>query len=347
MPSKPIFVSHATADKELADKLVLLIETGIGIPDKDVFCTSLEGLGIPSGANFVDFIRGQIQEPKAVIILLTPHYYASEFCLCELGASWSMAHRAFPLLLPPLTYDDVNGVLLGTQVLLLNAKEKLNEFQAEIIGHFDVKGKPFAIWEKRRDEFLDWIEHYIRDYQLPEKVDPAKHAALLQNYEEAKEALSDSEERIITLEGQIEEISKLKDKSEVDAILEKDIEDIEKFESLVDSANQAMCDLPNEVNRALFHRFRGEELEWPAMGYTDTDDRLREIKDALEQEFLVEGDAGLELNDEDPMIQSALTALEKLRSFVDDPSEEFGEYYANNYDHQLSFTNKRFWAQHL
>ena len=160
MPSKPIFISHATADKELADKLVVLVETGIGIPDTDVFCTSLEGLGIPSGANFVDFIKSQIQEPRVVLLLLTPHYYASEFCLCELGASWSMAHRAFPLLLPPLTYDDVNGVLLGTQVLRLNSKEKLNQFQEEMIELFKIKGKAFAIWEKRRDEFLEWLEEY-------------------------------------------------------------------------------------------------------------------------------------------------------------------------------------------
>lgn len=347
MPSKPIFLSHATPDKELADKLVVLIETGIGIPDKDVFCTSLEGLGIPSGVSFVDFIKGQIQEPRAVFLLLTPQYYASEFCLCELGASWSMAHRAFPLLLPPLSYDDVEGVLLGTQVLRLNSKEKLNQFQEELIELFQIKGKAFAIWEKRRDEFLAWVEVYISNYKSPDKVDPAKHATLLKNYDEAKEALNDAEDRIGTLEGQITKLKNLKDKGEADAILEEDIEDIDKFESLVDAATKTMADFPCEVDKALFHHFRGEELEWPAVGYNDTDDRLRGIREAMEQEFLVEGDGGVVVNDEDPLIRKALDALEKLKSFVADPSEEFAQYYANNYDHQLSLTNKRFWAEHL
>jgi len=42
MASKPIFVSPSTLNKELADKIAFIIETSIGIPAKDVFCTSLE-----------------------------------------------------------------------------------------------------------------------------------------------------------------------------------------------------------------------------------------------------------------------------------------------------------------
>lgn len=347
MPSKSIFVSHATADKELADKLVVLIETGIGIPDSDVFCTSLEGLGIPSGANFVDFIKSQIQEPRGVLLLLTPHYYASEFCLCELGASWSMAHRAFPLLLPPLTYDDVNGVLLGTQVLRLNSKEKLNQFQGEMVELFKIKGKAFAIWEKRRDEFLEWIDGYIKAYTPPKKVDPDKHRELEKNYNEAKEALSDAEDRISTLEGQIEKLKQLKDKAAADAVLEADIEDVEKFETLVDEAVEAMSGFPREVDNALFLHFRGEELEWPPFGYSDSDEIRRDIKEAMEQGFLVDGGAGVTINTEDPLIRKAVDALERIQTFVRNPSEEFADYYANNYDHQPSLTNKRFWTEHF
>lgn len=175
MPTKSIFISHATADKELADQLVSLIELGIGIPDKDVFCTSLEGLGIPSGVNFVDFIKAQLQESQTVLLLLTPHYYASEFCLCELGATWGMTHRTFPLLLPPLTYDDMKGVLLGTQALHLGTQKDLNQFQKEITELLGNHNKDFAIWEKQRDHFLQWIAEYIVNYQPPKKIGPAEH----------------------------------------------------------------------------------------------------------------------------------------------------------------------------
>ena len=73
--SKAIFISHAVSNKKLAEMLVDLFETGIGISDSDVFCSSLEGLGIPSGKNFIDFIRNQIKEPKVVILLLTQDYF--------------------------------------------------------------------------------------------------------------------------------------------------------------------------------------------------------------------------------------------------------------------------------
>ncbi|NCS74765.1 MAG: toll/interleukin-1 receptor domain-containing protein, partial [Deltaproteobacteria bacterium] len=88
--SKPVFISHAAANRELADALVDMLETGIGITDTDVFCSSLEGMGIPSGVNFVDFVRGQISSPRAVVLLLSQDYLASQFCLCELGASWAL-----------------------------------------------------------------------------------------------------------------------------------------------------------------------------------------------------------------------------------------------------------------
>ncbi len=80
-----IFISHASDDKELVDALADLIQLGIGVPPDRIFCTSLEGQGVPKGKNFIDFIKEEIQEPALVIVLLTPRYYESLFCVCELG----------------------------------------------------------------------------------------------------------------------------------------------------------------------------------------------------------------------------------------------------------------------
>ncbi|WP_461256141.1 toll/interleukin-1 receptor domain-containing protein, partial [Treponema sp. R80B11-R83G3] len=99
MPSsKEIFISHSSKNKSIADKLVDLIETGIGVSSDNIFCSSLEGMGIPSGKNFINFIKEQITEPKIVILLLTQSYYKSIFCLCELGASWALSHNIIPII---------------------------------------------------------------------------------------------------------------------------------------------------------------------------------------------------------------------------------------------------------
>ncbi len=343
MPAKPVFISHATVDKELADKFVQLMESGIGVPDRDVFCTSLEGLGIPAGENFVSFIRSQIQSPTCVVLLLTPHYYASEFCLCELGASWALSNRVFPFILPPLAFADLKGVLTGTQALRINTRDGLNQFQEELIGTLGIKGKAFAIWEKRRDEFLAWVEAFIKDYKVPEKIDPARHKKLQKDYDEAKEELGKSQEAIDALNETIGKISALKDQDEVDEILEENIDDIEKFDALISEAQKACDPLPHIAISALYKHFRGESLDWPAPGYSDTEEKVSAIRDALESGYLVEISDEVGVNEEDPLVGRAISAMRKVYEFVNHPSEEFADYYRKNHDHQLDLTNKRFW----
>jgi TIR domain len=347
MPSKPIFISHATSDKVLADKFVTLMEGGIGIPDRDVFCTSLEGLGIPAGEDFIQFIKGQIQAPKAVIILLTPHYFASQFCLCELGASWGMAHRAFPMLLPPLAVEEIKGILKVTQILRIHLKEGLNQFQDEISEALGIKPKAFAIWEKKRDEFLDWIIGYIKDYVGPDRVDPKAHSLLLKNYSDAKDALCDSESEIQMLKKQISKISLLKDTEQVTDIFAEDLTEAQQFNSLIENAKEKMEELPTVVNETLYYHFKREELPWPEPGYSNTDDKIKSIKDAVDSEFLKEGKSGMVLNEEDPLVSEALDALSELQSFTKMASSDFSDFYRNQYKQQLSFTNKRFWDLHL
>jgi len=82
-----VFISHATADKPLADAVQTLMETGVGLPHHEVFCASLEGLGIPEGTHdFKEFIRIQMLECDTVVALISENYYSSAFCMCELGA---------------------------------------------------------------------------------------------------------------------------------------------------------------------------------------------------------------------------------------------------------------------
>lgn len=76
---KPIFVSHANADKDLVGKFVDgLLLPGLDITTNEVFCTSLEGMKIPAGQSFIDFVKQQIQSPKVLLMLLTPNYGSSD-----------------------------------------------------------------------------------------------------------------------------------------------------------------------------------------------------------------------------------------------------------------------------
>src|SRR5712671_6783557 len=111
---RKVFLSHATRDKELADLVEDLIETGIGVQHHEVFCTSLEGLGIPSGTpDFKEYIRTELDGCETVVAFISENYYASPFCMSELGAVWVLAKNFFPILVPPVDFTDLRGALTG------------------------------------------------------------------------------------------------------------------------------------------------------------------------------------------------------------------------------------------
>jgi hypothetical protein len=81
-----IFISHASADQKLEDAFARLLE--VRINQKHIFGTSLEDQGIPAGEDFKSFIQKKFEESEIVVALITENYYASAFCMCELGATW-------------------------------------------------------------------------------------------------------------------------------------------------------------------------------------------------------------------------------------------------------------------
>lgn len=132
MNQSHIFLSHAEADKELANALADFLSLGCGVPSKRIFCTSLDGQKIPAGTSFPDFIRSKIQEPAIVVALITPNYLASEFCLSELGATWAMQHNFFPLIVKPAERSKMKGVLTGIQIEKIEDKEGLDNLRDRI-----------------------------------------------------------------------------------------------------------------------------------------------------------------------------------------------------------------------
>lgn len=346
--SKSVFISHAVKNKDIADKLVDLLETGVGISDSDIFCSSLEGLGIPGGTNFIEFIRKQIKDPKVVILLLSEDYFESQFCLAELGASWVLSHRVVPILVPPLEYGDVKAVLTGVQLLKINDSNSLNQVQSDLIEALGIKGKPFARWESKRNIFIDGLEQILKNHgAAPSKVPYKKYEKVLNQYNDAVEEMEAMEREIEKKSSMISALKKAKDKSAVNNIVAENSSDIERFKELADEANSCLSRLPEIVREAIFQNTRGKVLRYPDFG---EDIKGQEIKEAEENDFLIDLGDGVGIVEDDPSIAEALRATHALSSFIDQidqESEEFQKYYANTYDHRLNFQSRRFWDEHL
>ena len=85
-----IFISHSSKD----DIVPLFVDylISIGIPNKNIFCSSLEGNGVKNGERINDTIRSELQNASMVIYLITSNFLKSTYCTQELGASWLLRY---------------------------------------------------------------------------------------------------------------------------------------------------------------------------------------------------------------------------------------------------------------
>jgi hypothetical protein len=101
------------------------------------------------------------------------------------------------------------------------------------------------------------------------------------------------------------------------------------------------------VIEALYYHIRGEKMYWPGFGH---DAEGEEISSAIEDDYLQDTGEGIEIVEQDPKISKAIDALEELQTFIENikmESQEFEDWYVNEYDHRLVFDSKRFWSTHL
>lgn len=212
-----VFISHATKDVPLVQAVVDLIEDGLGVPEGEIFCSSLKGHGIPVGQNFVEYMRKEIAAPEVVVLLLTENYFNSNFCLSELGAAWVKGHKIFPIVVPPLNFTAIKDVLLGVQAIGLEDDISYNQLR-ETLNDLKLVTKSVTKWDVKRRYFFQSLPGILEKLPKLETVDPAEYANVKQNLEEAKSELLSYEDEIAQLKKRIGALEKLKDTKEVQAV---------------------------------------------------------------------------------------------------------------------------------
>jgi hypothetical protein len=156
-----VFISHASKDVKIVEEVIEMLES-FGLESTQIFCTSFEGYGIDLGENFLDKIKDELSSESLVIFLLSKNFYESPVCLCEMGATWVLSNEHIPILIPPLDYKNVQGVIPLTQGLKVNEPLKLNQLKEKIERLFKIKrNMPFSTWERKRDRIVERIEKLI------------------------------------------------------------------------------------------------------------------------------------------------------------------------------------------
>ena len=153
-----VFISHASNDSEIVEEVIEILES-VGLDSNQIFCTSFEGYGIELGDNFLDAIKDELSSDCLVIFLLSKSFYESPVCLCEMGATWVLAKEHIPVLVPPLDFTDIKGVIPLTQGFKINEPLKLNIFKDKIEKTFSISNPlTMSTWERKRDRIITRIE---------------------------------------------------------------------------------------------------------------------------------------------------------------------------------------------
>lgn len=106
--SKKIFISHSSKDKDIMEKFTdFILQLGIGLSHEDIFCTSIEEMGIKNGEDIRRHIKENVQVADFSFLMISKHYKESEICLNEMGAVWAADNHVRYYLLPDVDFNEI------------------------------------------------------------------------------------------------------------------------------------------------------------------------------------------------------------------------------------------------
>jgi len=154
----PIFISHCHDDHEIVTLLLELLQDGLGLGDDDIFATGQLGTTIDQGEYWLDVLKKRLQDAQLVIVIVTPAYLTSDFCMIELGALWSGETPRIPLMVRPADFGNVGAVLGSMQLSKIDDENALNAMRDRVVEAKDLSPDT-SKWERKRSRFLAEIVH--------------------------------------------------------------------------------------------------------------------------------------------------------------------------------------------
>jgi uncharacterized protein yddK len=155
-----IFISHSSKDKNIIQSFVdNILRLGIGINAKDVFCTSIEDMGIKNGESIKHHIQENIRKANISFLMISDNYKTSEICLNEMGAVWAYSNNVKLYLLPNTQFSSI-GWLYNTHLAeKITDPISLDKIQEELKQICSVQNNfHIANWSRQREKFLNEIK---------------------------------------------------------------------------------------------------------------------------------------------------------------------------------------------
>jgi hypothetical protein len=155
--AKNIFISHSSKDKDIIEKFTdYILQLGIGLSHEDIFCTSIEEMGIKNGEDIRDHIRENVLSADFSFLMISKNYKQSEICLNEMGAVWATENRVRYYLLPDVDFTEIGWLCDAKKADKLADSVVLDAIEEELTGFYGLPRKG-GVWSRQRQNFVEYL----------------------------------------------------------------------------------------------------------------------------------------------------------------------------------------------
>lgn len=172
-PRNKIFISHSSLDKNLVETFVnSILKLGLGISEKRIFCSSMEGHGIKGGKYIPEALKSELQKSCIAILIISNNYKQSEVCLNEIGASWvSLADdKVIPFLTNDIGFEEIGFLNLNKMSLNISNKIDIIKFCDENKQDLCSNDINYQLLDKNIDRFISQLRSFSES-DLEETID--------------------------------------------------------------------------------------------------------------------------------------------------------------------------------
>lgn len=332
--TKEIFISHASADKPLVDSFVNFIRLGMDISNREIYCITYNKGEIPSGDSFTEHIKENINISKIVILLITPNFLHSNFCMAELGAAWALGKKIIPIIVPPLKFDALEDTpLKARQGIRVETIDIFADELKEAGYNF-----PISLFNQHGENFKNELTSLIEQIEYPATVSIDEYEATKNEVVSLVWKSEKDRKRIEELEEYCKLLEDAKDPVEVKEIKRSNITSWEHLENLIEETKDTLRPLSDEVISALYYEVKGEVFRPNRQIDYDIWDNIETLRHE-DKLFVDEDDFEVNVNREYPDIDDAYKTLSELNSFIKDSFEdaELHDAFKKEYRMPLSF----------
>jgi hypothetical protein len=337
-----IFISHAVADKPLVDNLYNLLQTGCDIRSDDLICTSIDGAGIKTGEDFIGWIKEKLKNADFFILVVTPNYFASKFCMAEMGAAWALEKKVFPLVIPNIPRE-IGVVMLGKQTAEMS-NAGLDELRDEIAKIFPEAGRSTPRWNVQKQGFIGEMPKMLAELPAPNLVERIAFNDEQEKVTASLELIHELKMQIAGLNEQIAVLETLKDKDAVQEIKIKSLPPEDQYTALLEQIGEELSGYSAVEIRCLYALFT-EDWWYPSDDFWR--ERGNEIERAIKSNWIHQrsGENCFRTNRSHPRYTTAIAAIENLWDYIGDMDKRLKKVIEEREKYEIDIQNLEYWSK--